>query len=76
MCNLYSEGRSGAEIRDLARALIDHAGNSGPNQYISKRLDAREAWINVPWEVARDLQKPTPAGALQIVAAGAKEDPA
>jgi putative SOS response-associated peptidase YedK len=36
--------------------------------------DARDAWMNAPWEVARDLQRPPPAGALRIVAAGARED--
>jgi putative SOS response-associated peptidase YedK len=37
---------------------------------------ARDTWINAPWEIARELQRPPPAGALRIVAAGAKEDPA
>jgi putative SOS response-associated peptidase YedK len=36
---------------------------------------ARDAWMNAPWEIARDLQQPPTAGALRIVAAGAKEDP-
>jgi putative SOS response-associated peptidase YedK len=38
--------------------------------------DAREMWMNAPWEIARELQKPPPAGALQIVATGSKEDAA
>jgi putative SOS response-associated peptidase YedK len=35
---------------------------------------AREQWMTAPWEIARDLQKPPPAGALKIVAAGEKQD--
>jgi putative SOS response-associated peptidase YedK len=35
---------------------------------------ARDAWMNAPWEIARDLQRPPPRGALRIVAAGEKED--
>jgi putative SOS response-associated peptidase YedK len=35
---------------------------------------ARDQWMNAPWEIARDLQKPPPKGALRIVAAGKKED--
>ena len=27
MCNLYSQKKSQAEIRDLAKAMVDHAGN-------------------------------------------------
>jgi putative SOS response-associated peptidase YedK len=38
--------------------------------------DTRAAWMNAPWEVAKDLQKPPPAGALKIVARGIKEDAA
>jgi putative SOS response-associated peptidase YedK len=36
--------------------------------------DAREAWMNAPWEIARELQKPPPKGALKIVRRDAKED--
>jgi putative SOS response-associated peptidase YedK len=36
--------------------------------------DARAAWMNAPWEVARELQKPPPAGALRVVAVDTKED--
>ena len=36
--------------------------------------DARSRWMNAPWEVARDLQRPPPAGALRIVATGEKQD--
>jgi len=31
-------------------------------------------WMNAPWEIARELQKPPPAGALKIVRRDAKED--
>lgn len=34
-----------------------------------------ETWMTAPWEEARKLQRPLPAGALRIVAAGGKEDP-
>jgi putative SOS response-associated peptidase YedK len=34
-----------------------------------------DEWMQAPWEVARDLQKPPPAGMLRIVASGKKEDP-
>ena len=37
--------------------------------------DARDAWMEAPWELARDLQRPPPKGALKIVASGRKEDP-
>lgn len=37
--------------------------------------EAREAWMNAPWEIARDMQRPPPPGALKIVATGRKEDP-
>jgi putative SOS response-associated peptidase YedK len=36
--------------------------------------DAREAWMNAPWEIAQDLQRPLPAGALKIVATDTKQD--
>jgi putative SOS response-associated peptidase YedK len=36
--------------------------------------EAREAWMNAPWEIARELQKPPPAGALKIVATDTKQD--
>ena len=34
----------------------------------------REMWMNAPWEIARDLQKPPAPGALRIVATGEKSD--
>jgi putative SOS response-associated peptidase YedK len=37
---------------------------------------AREQWMNAPMEDALLLQKPPPAGALKIVAAGEKQDAA
>ncbi len=36
--------------------------------------DARETWMNAPWEIARELQKPPPAGALRVVRRDAKDD--
>lgn len=36
--------------------------------------DARERWMNAPWEEARDLQAPPPPGSLKIVATDTKED--
>ena len=36
--------------------------------------DARERWMNAPWEIARELQKPPPPGALRVVKRDAKED--
>jgi putative SOS response-associated peptidase YedK len=36
--------------------------------------EAREMWMNAPWELAQGLQRPPPAGALRVVAAGRKED--
>lgn len=36
--------------------------------------EEREAWMNAPWEVARDLQRPPDAGALKVVAVDTKED--
>lgn len=38
--------------------------------------EEREGWMRAPWEAAKALQKPLPAGALQIVARGVKEDEA
>ena len=35
---------------------------------------AREEWMNAPWEIARELLKPPPAGTLRIVRRDAKED--
>ena len=35
---------------------------------------ALETWTNVPWEIARDPQRPPPAGALKVVTVGLKED--
>ena len=35
---------------------------------------AREEWMNAHWDVARELQKPPPAGALKVVRRDAKED--
>ncbi len=36
---------------------------------------ARDQWMVAPWEIARELQRPPPVGALHVVAAGRKEDP-
>lgn len=36
--------------------------------------DAREMWMNAPWEVARELQKPPQRGALKVVAVDTKQD--
>jgi putative SOS response-associated peptidase YedK len=36
--------------------------------------DEREMWMNAPWEIARELQRPPSPGALKIVAAGEKQD--
>lgn len=38
--------------------------------------DEREMWMNGPMELALTLQRPPARGALKIVAAGRKEDPA
>ena len=35
---------------------------------------AREEWMNAPWEIARELQKPPPKGALMVVATDTKQD--
>jgi putative SOS response-associated peptidase YedK len=35
---------------------------------------ARDTWMQAPWEIARELQSPPPAGALKIVATDTKED--
>ena len=36
---------------------------------------ARDRWMTAPWEIARELQKPPPAGTVRVVSAGQKEDP-
>jgi putative SOS response-associated peptidase YedK len=36
--------------------------------------DQREMWMNAPIELALDLQKPPPAGALRVVATDTKQD--
>lgn len=36
--------------------------------------EARETWLNAPWELAQSLQKPPPAGALKVVAVDTKQD--
>jgi putative SOS response-associated peptidase YedK len=36
--------------------------------------DEREMWMNAPWELARDLQRPLPDWSLQIVLRGARQD--
>jgi putative SOS response-associated peptidase YedK len=36
--------------------------------------EAREKWMNAPWGIARELQKPPPACTLMVVRRGAKED--
>lgn len=36
---------------------------------------ARETWLNAPIEEAILLQRPSPAGAVRVVAAGQKQDP-
>ena len=38
--------------------------------------EARETWMNAPWEEAVRLQRPPPAGAVRVIAAGRKDDPA
>jgi putative SOS response-associated peptidase YedK len=37
-------------------------------------LEEQEAWLNAPWEIARDLQQAAPAGTLRIVATDTKQD--
>lgn len=37
--------------------------------------DARETWMNAPWELAQGLQKPPRPGALKVVARDTKQDP-
>jgi len=37
--------------------------------------NARETWMNAPWEVARDLQRPPAGGLLRVVATDRKDDP-
>jgi len=37
--------------------------------------DEIETWLTAPWEEARKLQRPSPAGTLRIVSLGNKEDP-
>lgn len=34
----------------------------------------REMWLNAPWELARELQRPPAGRALRVVAAGVKQD--
>ncbi len=34
--------------------------------------EARERWMNAPWEIARELQKPPRGGALRVVATDTK----
>jgi putative SOS response-associated peptidase YedK len=36
--------------------------------------DARETWMNAPWELAQTLQRPPPPGALKVVAVDTKQD--
>ncbi|RUT32666.1 SOS response-associated peptidase [Arsenicitalea aurantiaca] len=38
--------------------------------------DELDMWMTAPWEIARELQRPLPDGALQIVARGRKDDAA
>jgi len=38
--------------------------------------EARETWMNAPWEIAQSLQRPPAAGALRIVARDVKQDTA
>jgi len=41
---------------------------------ILTKPDEIEAWLTQPWAKAKDLQRPLPDGALQIVARGVKKD--
>ena len=36
--------------------------------------EEREMWMNAPWEIARELQKPPSPGALMVVAVDTKQD--
>ncbi|AVX05982.1 hypothetical protein MXMO3_03479 (plasmid) [Maritalea myrionectae] len=36
----------------------------------------RETWLNAPWEEAQELQRPLEDGSLEVVAVGARRDPA
>ena len=38
--------------------------------------DAREMWMNAPMDMALSLQRPSPPGALKIVATDTKQDAA
>lgn len=38
--------------------------------------DEMETWLEAPWEVARELQRPLPDSDMLIVAKGNRKDPA
>ncbi len=42
---------------------------------ILRTAEEIEIWMTAPWEEAKKLQRPLPAGLLKVVAVGAKEDP-